>query len=577
VANEAQVNIRVAGKDKFSKELDESEKLVNKFATGVKVALAAAAAAFAFDKVRGWVGQWVSDWSEAQQAVTKMEAVLNSTGGKAGFTSEQLQQMANEIEALTGQSAESTLQMQTLLMTFDNVRGDQFKRATIAAGDLATVLGTDTAGAARLLGKALNDPRDAVSALARAGVDFSEDQKAMITSLVETGDVVKAQEMILDALESKVGGVSEAMAGTFAGKLTILNNRVGDLGESIAGMLIPVLEAMLPAADFAITGIQAIIDIIGDMLGVGEDFGTSFTDVFTDTFKWIVTLGVDTFTFFLAWYENWGLQVEQATYGWFLVFVSTFEDISHWLTKTIPTYLQWLSENWVNIFVDLGNYVSTVVSNMWTNLSNFFTNVYDYLSGNSTSFEWVGLTSGFEATLKALPEIADRELTQTEKYLNSSIKQLQKTMDANYEDRAREGREFVDKMFAEREVKISEYETNESQDRSSLAAAAAAEAKAESTGSTGSTSSSSSGSAEKQKLAGEIVGVEDLFNRIGQGSREEPIFKMMEADQQAAKIQQEVAKSSDKSLSQMLPKMDKYIAIAEQMNTNLKNLSTGLA
>ena len=171
------------------------------------------------------------------------------------------------------------------------------------------MLGTDTAGAARLLGKALNDPRDAISALARAGVDFSEDQKAMITSLVETGDVVKAQEMILDALESKVGGVSEAMAGTFAGKLTILNNRVGDLGESIAGMLIPVLEAMLPAADFAINGIQAIIDIIGDMLGVGEDFGTSFTDIFTDTFKWIVTLGVDTFTFFLAWYENWGLSL----------------------------------------------------------------------------------------------------------------------------------------------------------------------------------------------------------------------------------------------------------------------------
>ena len=210
---------------------------------------------------------------------------------------------------------------------------------------------------------------------------------------------------------------------------------------------------------------------------------------------------------------------------------------------------------------------------MWTNLSNFFTNVYDYLSGNSTSFEWVGLTSGFEATLKALPEIANRELTQTEKYLNSSIKQLQKTMNANYEDRAREGRDFVDKMFAEREVKISEYETNESQDRSSLAAAAATEAKAESTGST----SASPVSAEKQKLAGEIVGVEDLFNRIGQGSREEPIFKMMEADQQAAKIQQEVAKSSDKTLSQMLTKMDTHIRIAEDMNTNLKNLSVGLA
>lgn len=575
MANEAQVNIRVAGKDKFSKELDDSERLVNKFATGVKVALAAAAAAFAFDKISGWVGQWVSDWSEAEQAVTKMESVLNATGGKAGYTSEQLQQMADEIEGLTGHSAESVLQMQTLLMTFENVRGDEFKRATMAAADLATVLGTDTAGAARLLGKALNDPRDAISALARAGVDFSEDQKAMITSLVETGDVVKAQEMILDALESKVGGVSEAMAGTFAGKLELLNHRIGNLGESIAGMFIPVLEAMLPAADFAVTGIQAIIDMVGELLGVGDDFGTSFTDVFTDTFKWIVTLGVDTFTFFIAWYENWGLQVEQATYSWFLVFVSTFEDLSHWLTKTIPGYLSWLGDNWTNIFTDLGAYIGTVVGNMWTNLSNFFTNVYDYLSGKSTSFEWVGLTEGFEATLKALPEIADRELTGTEKYLNQSIKQLQNTMDKNYEERAKQGREFIDKMFAEREVKLSEYETNESQDRSSLAAKVDAEAKAESTGSTSSSSSSSS-SAATQKLAGEIVGVEDLFNRIGQGSREEPIFKMMEADQQAAKVQQEISKQSDMTLKQMLTTMNQHVTIAAEMNTHLKNLNTGL-
>ena len=74
--------------------------------------------------------------------------------------------------------------------------------ATELHGDKAVLnfsvaLGTDAESAAIQMGKALNDPILGISALGRAGVQFTESQKEMIATLVESGDVVGAQSIIL--------------------------------------------------------------------------------------------------------------------------------------------------------------------------------------------------------------------------------------------------------------------------------------------------------------------------------------------------------------------------------------------
>src|ERR1035437_7736079 len=51
--------------------------------------------------------------------------------------------------------------------------------------------------------------------LRRAGIVFSEDQKAVIKSLVETGDKAGAQAKIFEALESKVGGYAKNTTTAF--------------------------------------------------------------------------------------------------------------------------------------------------------------------------------------------------------------------------------------------------------------------------------------------------------------------------------------------------------------------------
>jgi hypothetical protein len=542
MANEAVIDIK-ANNRKLESDLDESEALVKQFAGGVKIALAAVAGAFVFGAVKDTISGWISDASGASDATAKLAAVITSTGGAAGYTADQLAQMADELEKTTGIQAESIQQAQALLLTFDNVRGDQFQKATDLATDLATTLGVDVTAAARMVGKALDDPVDAVNALARAGVDFTDEQKEMIQTMAESGDVLGAQELILSALEGKVGGVAEAMGKTFSGQVAILGAKFGDLGETIGGALIPYIEALLPAAEIAIQGAQALLDIFAEFAGAGEDFQTSFADSIVEALRTVVTFGVDTFTYLMAVSETWSMQSERDTLAVYLSFTTLFEDLKHWFTEAMPAYLKWFGENWTNMFDDVANYTSTVVSNMWTNLKNFFSNIWKWLSGEETSFEWKGLTEGFEATTKALPEIAKRNLTDTETYLKDSIAQMDDDIAAVYARRKQEGDAFIETMFKRDKKVKTDFETTESKERRKLGK----EEKPKEDKSKEDKSKEAKTKEDKPKeqaqpkepviSGGQTVGVEELYDRISQASAKSPEVDV-NAQQQAMALMQ---------------------------------------
>jgi hypothetical protein len=132
------------------------------------------------------------------KAIAQVEAGLASTGNQVGRTSAQLQKMASDLQSKTLFGDEDILQNATAqLLTFTNISGEQFARTQAAALDLATRLDGDLKGASIQLGKALNDPVANLSALSRSGIQFSDDQKAVIKSLAETGRLAEAQTLIL--------------------------------------------------------------------------------------------------------------------------------------------------------------------------------------------------------------------------------------------------------------------------------------------------------------------------------------------------------------------------------------------
>ena len=179
--------------------------------------------------------------AEAQiHAEQRMQAVLKATAGIVGYNAKQLREMASAFQVKTTFGDEEVLKLQAVLLTFKSITGPVFKETIGLSLDLASVLGTDAKGAALQLGKALEDPITGLTSLRRAGVSFTDSQKEQIKSLVESGRLLTAQNIILAELQTQFGGVAEAMSKTPAGKLQQLRNTLGDLYEEVGKKLIPI-------------------------------------------------------------------------------------------------------------------------------------------------------------------------------------------------------------------------------------------------------------------------------------------------------------------------------------------------
>ena len=198
----------------------------------------------------------VKAFQQQSKAIAQMEAGLKSTGATVGYTSQQLQTMASNLQAKTLFGDEDILQNATAqLLTFTNITGDQFARTQQAALDLATRLDGDLKGASIQLGKALNDPVANLSALSRSGIQFSDEQKEVIKSMAETGRLAEAQTLILDELNKQYGGSAEAAAKADGG-FTQLANSFGDLQEEFGKILVDVLQPVVQFLRDAIAGLQ---------------------------------------------------------------------------------------------------------------------------------------------------------------------------------------------------------------------------------------------------------------------------------------------------------------------------------
>lgn len=200
----------------------------------------------------------------ANARVASIAKSMNLFGGSTDQVTQRLIKYAEANEFALATDAESIKATQAKLLTFKNLAatadeaGGAFDRATVAAIDLAAAGFGEAEGNAVALGKALNDPIKGVASLGRMGVQFTEEQKGMIKSLVETGDVASAQEMILKELESQVGGTAAATANA-SDQMAIA---FGNLQETAGFALLPAFQTVN----------QALTPLIEYFLPKLEDF-----------------------------------------------------------------------------------------------------------------------------------------------------------------------------------------------------------------------------------------------------------------------------------------------------------------
>lgn len=207
--------------------------------------------------IAGILASSVQAASEAQQVFTQLEAVLKSTGGAAGVTAEMADDLATSLSKVTRFEDEAILSAENLLLTFTQVGKDVFPDAIKAALDLSTAMGQDLQSSITMIGKALNDPIAGLTALTRVGIQFTDSQKTMIESMVAAGDVMGAQKIILEELTRQFGGSAEAAGRTFAGRLDIITNKIGNLKERIGAVLLPILEELVGTIDRVVDSVAA--------------------------------------------------------------------------------------------------------------------------------------------------------------------------------------------------------------------------------------------------------------------------------------------------------------------------------
>ncbi len=205
-----------------------------------------------------------------ENATAQMNAVLKSTKNASGMTTKALQEQAKQMQLTTKFAEEDVMAGQNMLLTFTKIGKDVFPQATVALSNLATAMGTDMKSSAIQMGKALNDPTQGLTALRRVGIMFSDEQKAVIKRLQETGDMAGAQKIIIEELNKEFGGSAVAAGKTYEGMLVRMKNALGELAEGMAGGIMPGLTNMITMVNEAANGTRTWESAA---TGIGKSFG----------------------------------------------------------------------------------------------------------------------------------------------------------------------------------------------------------------------------------------------------------------------------------------------------------------
>ena len=238
----------LADVSEFSKGLESSQKKLQRFGKSVDQAfkktaiLAAGLGAAAFKFVEAGEAS-----ATANARILQINESMGLFGDQTKVVTDRLIKLAEKTALNTGVDQNSIKATQAKLLTFKElaktagVMGGAFDRATMAAVDMAAAGFGEAETNAVQLGKALNDPIKGITALTRSGITFTEQEKELIKTLVESGKTLEAQDMILKAIETQVGGTAEATANA-SDKM-----RVGFklVSEQIGIALLPIFEELV--------------------------------------------------------------------------------------------------------------------------------------------------------------------------------------------------------------------------------------------------------------------------------------------------------------------------------------------
>lgn len=380
MARERKLTVILAGD---SKGLDRALGSANRSVGGLgsKLGGLAKTAAIGFGALTAGavvIGKGLVDAAtESAKVTAQTNAVLKSMGNVAGVTADQVADLSEKLSLKSGVDDELIQSSQNVLLTFGKVRNELgkgnkvFDRATAAALDMSVALGTDMQGATIQIGKALNDPIKGITALSRAGVSFTKEQKEQIKTLVESGRTLDAQKIILGELEKQFGGSAEAQA-TAADKLKVawgniqeqLGEKLLPIFEKVAGFLADNLPRAMEAAGRAVRPLLEAFDVFKNAFAAKDDFGLTGPDGLVGQFAQFGAAARRVFDEVAGKVREWWPRV-----------VAGFQAVAGWVQQNWPKIQQIIGD----VMNTVGSIVAGAVSVITTLWNNFGNNILSFV------------------------------------------------------------------------------------------------------------------------------------------------------------------------------------------------------
>lgn len=233
-------------KDNFSKPLEDAKHSAEGFHESVMHIVEALGLVELAHEAFDFLKESLSEFDKHQVVLASLTQMYNNNSASVSVNIDELKELAEAQEKLTGVRSEDTMQAEQNLLKFREIR-ISYEELIPVIGDFAKATGDTAAGAANMLGRALENPEHAMRLLIQAGVSPAAIQN--IENLQKMGHVAQAQQQIFEALKDKYHGVAKAMfdaspAEQMAVSVKELKEKFGQLEENLLKRLIPAIKSV---------------------------------------------------------------------------------------------------------------------------------------------------------------------------------------------------------------------------------------------------------------------------------------------------------------------------------------------
>jgi hypothetical protein len=437
--------------EKSLERLEQKTEAVGKSTRRLAAITSALTAAYATIKsalaIVGGIDKMNAAFDAQTESLRRLNASFQIRGASAS-ASAQMQDAAKAIEKLTGVSdnATLTLMQQAAGMGFATDRMDDAAKAAIG---LSHAMGKDAAASMADMKAALEGNFAAFHQVNPQILLMRTHQEKLAAVMVIANQGLKAQ--------------SEDM-GTVSGSGRRADSAMANLMETFGKILAPI-RVLINA------GLQTLSESLSKVLAPAAAYATSVLENIGPMMDWIkekviqgVNLMIGAFTVFEVILMNLGDVWELVVSSVRLYVIQIVESVKHAFTTTMPAYIKWFGENFINLIVDAFNGVLTIVQNAGRKLGEMVYQIFAFIAsggegGISGLMRELGqaasgsLLEGFESSLTSLPDIAERQLTQREKDLADKIGAIGGRLGKEFSDKMKErmlgvGSDLTDEMNA---------------------------------------------------------------------------------------------------------------------------------